>query len=54
MPLYEFECKKCRTTFCLCLSIEDYDKKRYACPKCKLKEVKRLVSTFQTKTSKKS
>ncbi len=54
MPLYEFQCEKCKESFSLWLSLEDYDKGSYECPKCKGKEVKRLVSSFQTKTSRKS
>ncbi len=54
MPLYEFQCEKCSQSFSLWLSLAEYDKGAYECPRCKSKKVRRLVSSFQTKTSKKS
>jgi putative FmdB family regulatory protein len=33
MPTYEFYCEKCKRTFSVVLSISDYDKKKYNCPK---------------------
>jgi putative FmdB family regulatory protein len=54
MPTYEFYCEKCTKVFSVVISISDYDKKRYNCPKSKSKEVKQQISSFQTVTSKKS
>lgn len=54
MPTYEFYCEKCKKNFNLILSISEYDKKKFRCPKCKSEKVKQQVSLFQTKTSKKS
>ena len=54
MPTYEFECEKCKKGFSLILSISEYEKKKFRCPKCKGTKVKQLVSSFQTVTSKKS
>ena len=54
MPTYEFHCEKCKKDFSVTISISDYDKKKYHCPKCKGKKVKQLISSFQTVTSKKS
>jgi putative FmdB family regulatory protein len=54
MPTYEFMCEKCRKSFTVVISISDYEKKKYQCPKCKGKKLKQQVSSFQTVTSKKS
>jgi putative FmdB family regulatory protein len=54
MPTYEFLCDKCKKTFTLSMSIPDYEKKKYSCPKCKSKKLKQQISAFQTVTSKKS
>ena len=54
MPTYEFYCEKCKKAFSIVISVSDYNKKRYNCPKCKGKEVKQQISSFQTVTSKKS
>jgi putative FmdB family regulatory protein len=54
MPTYDFVCEKCNAPFTLFMSISDYEKKKYTCPKCKSKKVKQQVSSFQTVTSKKS
>ena len=40
MPTYEFYCEKCKKAFSVVISISDYDKKKYNCPKCKGKKVK--------------
>jgi putative FmdB family regulatory protein len=43
MPIYEFECKKCRSRF-------DYlvraSQDGISCPKCKSKNLRRLISSF--------
>jgi putative FmdB family regulatory protein len=54
MPIYEFMCEKCEKPFTLVLSISEYDKKGFRCPKCKSTKVKQQISPFQTKTSRKS
>jgi putative FmdB family regulatory protein len=54
MPTYEFYCEKCKKVFSVIISISDYEKKKYNCPKCKGKQVKQQISSFQTVTSKKS
>jgi putative FmdB family regulatory protein len=54
MPTYEFYCEKCKKSFDLILSISEYEKGKYSCPKCKAKELKQQISSFQTVTSKKS
>jgi len=54
MPTYDFVCDGCKKKFTLFMSISDYEKKKYSCPKCKSKKVKQQISSFQTVTSKKS
>jgi putative FmdB family regulatory protein len=54
MPTYEFVCAECKKTFTLFMSISDYEKKKYKCPKCRSKKVKQQISSFQAVTSKKS
>jgi putative FmdB family regulatory protein len=54
MPSYEFLCEKCKNQYTLQLSLAEYEKKKYACPKCKSRKVKQQITTFQTQTSRKS
>jgi len=56
MPIYEFDCLKCKNTFTLMLSLSEYEEKAKAgvrCPKCQSKKVEQFVSA-QVQTSKKS
>ena len=53
MPVYEFICHKCDHNFSLVISISEYEKRKFTCPKCKSDKVKRQLSSFQTITSKK-
>ena len=54
MPAYKFLCEKCKKQYSLQLSLAEYKKKKYACPKCKSRKVKQQITIFQTKTSRKS
>ena len=54
MPTYEFYCDKCKKAFNVVISISDYEKKKYKCPKCKKKKIRQQISSFQAVTSKKS
>ena len=54
MPSYEFLCEKCNKQFSLRQSLADYENKKYACPGCKTRKIKQQITTFQTKTSRKS
>lgn len=54
MPVYEFACDKCQNEFTLTMTVSEYEKKKFRCPKCKSTKVRQLVSSFQTITSKKS
>jgi putative FmdB family regulatory protein len=54
MPTYEFYCQKCKKPFSVILSIAEYEKKKFQCPKCKGKKLEQQISAFQTITAKKS
>jgi len=54
MPVYEFICQNCDHNFTLVMTISEYEKKKFTCPKCKSDKVIRQLSSFHTITSKKS
>jgi len=54
MPTYEYECQECKKKFSLISSISEHSTTKASCPKCKSKKVKQVISTFITKTSRKS
>jgi putative FmdB family regulatory protein len=49
MPLYEFECKKCKHPFDKVMSIKDMEAEQAACPKCGSGEVQKLISSGMIK-----
>ena len=54
MPIYDYLCLKCNKVFTETISLAEIGKKEPACPKCKSKKVKKQITPFLTKTSKKS
>ena len=54
MPAYDFKCEKCSKKFSLSMSISEYEKTKFRCPKCKSLKVKQMITPFQVTTSKKS
>jgi putative FmdB family regulatory protein len=54
MPNYDYLCLKCNKIFTMALSLAEIGKKKPVCPNCKSKEVKKQITSFLTKTSKKS
>jgi putative FmdB family regulatory protein len=54
MPTYEFICEECKKRFSIQMSLTDYEKKKWACPKCKNRKVKQQITSFQIQTSRKS
>lgn len=54
MPAYEYECKPCKKTFTVTLTVAEHDKKRIACPKCKGRKVEQQFGSFFAVTFKKS
>ncbi len=54
MPTYEYECKQCGHEFTLRLGMEEHQKKKVRCPKCKSEQVKHVVGSVFVTTSRKS
>ncbi len=55
MPEYDYMCNKCGKTFALFLSFKDLEAKPVVkCPHCRSTEVKKQITGFFAKTSKKS
>ena len=50
MPIYEFECNKCKKSFEILMGFNEKAKPR--CPECGSKKTKRLLSAFSTGSSK--
>ena len=44
MPLYSYECQKCRNIFDLLIGMTA-EKTKMECPKCQSKEIVKLIST---------
>ena len=47
MPLYEYLCKKCGTTFEILQSMND-DNSNIRCPQCKADKPERIISLFSS------
>ena len=45
MPLYEFECNKCKHPFDKVMSIKKMETETVPCPKCDSDDVKKLISS---------
>ena len=54
MPSYEFVCKECKKTFTVVMTLAEYEKGRFTCPKSKSKKVEQKMAAFFAVTSKKS
>jgi putative FmdB family regulatory protein len=54
MPLYEYYCETCRREVTIPMSISEHDKGNAACPHCHEHNVRPLLGTFFSKTSRKS
>ena len=54
MPVYEFECNKCKHRFTLSESISVHDKHKEKCPKCNSTSIRNIIGAANVKTSKKS
>ncbi|MCM8800308.1 MAG: zinc ribbon domain-containing protein [Candidatus Omnitrophica bacterium] len=54
MPTYEFECLNCKENFELKLSLDEYNAKKFTCPKCKSNQLKQKVSSFFAQTDSKT
>ena len=54
MPRYEYYCNNCRRDVAITQSIGQHDKGMPTCPQCRGKDLRPLVSTFFSQTSRKS
>jgi putative FmdB family regulatory protein len=54
MPIYEYRCTKCDAQFTRQEGVEEHDRARPACPKCRSRAVEQLLSPFFAKTVRKS
>jgi putative FmdB family regulatory protein len=54
MPTYDYRCLKCNKEFSVVLSISEHDRSKAKCPKCGSKRLQQLITSFLTKTSRKS
>lgn len=55
MPLYEYDCRKCKKRFTMILRMAELDKtKSVRCPRCSSTDVQKVIEPFFAVTSKKS
>ncbi|MBI4540914.1 MAG: zinc ribbon domain-containing protein [Gemmatimonadetes bacterium] len=54
MPIYEYRCQKCGELFTRVQHIDEHQRARPQCPKCRSRKVEQVFGPFFAKTSKKS
>ncbi len=54
MPMYQYECSDCHTSFAKIEPIVDHGRRRPVCPQCKSKNVSQVLVPFYAKTIRKS
>ena len=55
MPVYEYSCKECGKRFEQAMTVHDCKEgKKPACPKCKSRQVEKLLSRFMPMTAQKT
>ena len=54
MPLYEYHCDTCQREVSVTMSMSDHEKGVPACPQCGGREMRPLMGSFFSKTSRKS
>lgn len=54
MPLYEYFCETCQREVAVTMSMSEHDKGSPACPQCGGRQLKALIGSFFSKTSRKS
>jgi putative FmdB family regulatory protein len=54
MPVYEFECRKCKQIFEVVMTMAEAGLKKVFCPLCTCDDVEQQYSPFAAVTSKKS
>ena len=50
MPLYEYECNKCKKAFDKVMSIKEMETVKITCPECDSEDVKKLMSSGRSKS----
>jgi putative FmdB family regulatory protein len=53
MPLYEYFCEKCQREVTIPMTISQHDKGGAACPQCGSSQLRQLMGTIFTQTSRK-
>jgi putative FmdB family regulatory protein len=54
MPLYEYYCETCKREVTIPMSVSEHDKASVTCPQCHGRDVRPLLGTFFSQTSRKS
>lgn len=54
MPLYEYYCETCQSEVTVPMTISEHDKGGAACPRCQGRNMRALLGSFFSKTSRKS
>ena len=54
MPLYEFHCSKCEKEVSLTLTMGERERGEFQCPQCGNRDLRPLMGTFFSKTTRKS
>ncbi len=54
MPTYDYKCNHCKHAFSLTMAMDEHEKKKVRCPKCKSESVKHVPTSVFVTTSRKS
>ena len=54
MPVYEYVCNECHTSFEVILTIKEHEEQEIICPRCDSRNVEQDVADFVAVTSRKS
>jgi putative FmdB family regulatory protein len=54
MPTYDYVCQECKKKFAVDHTVDEHERKRPSCPKCKSRKVERVWGGVQVHTAKKS
>ena len=54
MPTYDYTCKKCKNPVTMTMTLREYEKGKVKCPHCGGGNLKQQVTSFMTKTFRKS
>lgn len=54
MPTYEYRCRACHQSFVVRERISEHEAANVLCPKCRSRDVDRVMSDFYARTPRKS